>query len=72
MFDDWREEIEDMHDFGDHVCVVAVQSGRGKDSRLETQTRYAVLYEVHDTAITRMTLYRDPAEGLKAARLRPS
>jgi ketosteroid isomerase-like protein len=72
MFDEWREEIEEMRDFGDRVCVVAVQSGRGKDSGLETQARYAVVYEVRDTAITRMTLYRDPAQGLEGAGLQPA
>jgi ketosteroid isomerase-like protein len=71
-FDDWREEIEQMRDCDDRVCIVAVQSGRGKDSGVETQARYAVVYEVHGAAITRMTLYRDPAEGLEAAGLKPS
>jgi ketosteroid isomerase-like protein len=66
-FDEWREEIEQLHDLGDQVCAVALQRGRGRHSGIETQTRYAVLYEVRDKAITRMTLYGDPAEALRAA-----
>jgi len=48
-------------------CTVALQRGRGKDSGIETQTRYAVVYEVHGEAISRMTLYLEPAEALEAA-----
>ena len=63
-FDGWHEEIEEMRDLGDQVYVVALQGGRGKDSGLETQTRYAIMYEVCGRAITRMTLYREPARRL--------
>jgi ketosteroid isomerase-like protein len=47
-FDNWHEEIEEMRDLGDLVYVVALQGGRGKDSGIETQTRYAVIYDVRD------------------------
>ena len=66
-FEGWHEEIEEIHDLGDRVCVVAVQSGRGKDTGIDTRTRYAVLYEVRGDAITRMTLYRNPERALEAA-----
>jgi ketosteroid isomerase-like protein len=66
MFEDWHEEIEQVHELGDQVCVVARQGGRGRDSGIETETRYAVMYEVHGKAITRMTLYREPADALRA------
>jgi ketosteroid isomerase-like protein len=68
-FDEWREEIEEIHDLGDQVCVVALQGGRARGSGIETQTRYAIMYEVRGKAITRMTLYRQPAEALRAAGL---
>jgi ketosteroid isomerase-like protein len=67
MFDDWHEEIEAIRDFGDRIYVEALQGGRGKDSGIETQTRYAVIYEVHNQAIARMTLYREPVAALRAA-----
>ena len=69
-FDDWHEDIEQIRDLGNQVHVVAVQRGRGKDSGIETQTRYAIIYEIRDNAIARMTLYREPAEALQAAGLR--
>ena len=71
-FDEWSEEIEELHDAGDQVCVVALQRGRGRDSGIGTQTRYAILYEVRGGAITRMTLYSQPAEALRAAGLQRS
>jgi ketosteroid isomerase-like protein len=69
MFDEWQERVEQIYDAGDLVCVVARQQGRGKDSGVETQTRYAVLYEVRNEAIIRMTLYLEPAKALEAAGL---
>jgi ketosteroid isomerase-like protein len=64
-FDEWREEIEEMRDLGANVYVVATQRGRGKGSGIETETRYAVVYELHGGRITRMTLYPEPAEALE-------
>src|ERR671910_1376065 len=65
-FDEWREEIEEMRDLGSQVCVVLTQYGRGKGSGIETETRYAVLYEVRGNQITRMTLYPGPVAALDA------
>ncbi|MDQ3964817.1 MAG: nuclear transport factor 2 family protein [Actinomycetota bacterium] len=61
-FDDWSEEIEDLRAVGDEVHAVAVQSGRERATGIETRMRYAVGYRVEDGVITRMTLYRDPAD----------
>jgi ketosteroid isomerase-like protein len=71
-FDEWDEEIEEIRDLGGQVYVVAIQSGRAKDSGIETQTQYALLYEIRDDAITRITLYGQPSEALRAAGLEPS
>jgi ketosteroid isomerase-like protein len=66
-FDEWREEIEEIRDLGEKVFVVATQRGRGKESGAEVETRYALLYEVQDDKIARMTLFRGPSEALEAA-----
>ena len=70
-FDDWREEIDEIRDLRSQVFVVATQRGRGKGSGIEIETRYALLYEARDGQITRMTLFRAPAEALAAAGVRP-
>ena len=65
-FDEWHEEIHEFRDLGDKVCVVATQRGRGRGSGVEVETRYALLYEVQEDKITRMTLFRGPSEALEA------
>ncbi len=69
-FDDWREEIDEIRDFGSQVYVVATQKGRGKGSGIEIETRYALLFEVRGGQITRMTMFSEPAEALAAAGVR--
>jgi ketosteroid isomerase-like protein len=66
-FDDWSEEIEEMREVGGAVLVVALQRGRGRDTGIELETRYALLYWVRDGLIARITLYRDRDEALAAA-----
>jgi ketosteroid isomerase-like protein len=66
-FDDWSEEIEEVRDLGDHVCVVATQRGRGKETGLRVEYRYAVLYEIRGDKVTRMTMHPDPETALEAA-----
>ena len=66
-FDDWREEVHEMRDLGSQVLVVATQRGRAKASGIDIDTRHAVLYETRGGQITRMTLFREPADALAAA-----
>ena len=66
-FEEWREEIEEMRDLGSLVYVVATQRGRGKGSGIELEARYALLYEVRDAKIMRMTMFTDPADALARA-----
>ena len=56
-FDGWREEIDAVRDLDGGVLVEATQRGRGRESGVELQTRYATVYEIQDGAISRMTLY---------------
>jgi ketosteroid isomerase-like protein len=65
----WRETIEDMHDFGDQVCVVTTQRGRGKGSGIELEDRYVTLYEIEGDRINKLTLYKTTADALAAAGL---
>ena len=70
-FDEWSEEIEEIRDLGgDYVLVAARQRGRGKATGIETELRYALLYEVEDGKIGSMTFYSDVADALEAVGLR--
>jgi ketosteroid isomerase-like protein len=66
-FDEWTEEVHEIHDRGDQVVVVATQHGRGKGSGADVTTRYATVYGVRNGEIASMTLYPDPEKGLRAA-----
>jgi len=66
-FEEWHEDIEELRELGSHVYVLAIQRGRGRGSGIDTETRYAVLYELREGLITSMTLYPDPAEALRVA-----
>ncbi|HYI37258.1 MAG TPA: nuclear transport factor 2 family protein [Thermoleophilaceae bacterium] len=68
-FEAWREDIEGIRDAGDRVCVVATQRGRGRESGIDIETRYAVVYEVQRGKIIGMALYAEPAEALEAVGL---
>lgn len=68
-WDEWREEIEEIRDLGGQVLVVSTQHGRAKESGIEVETRYAVLYDVHGDKITRMALYSGPEKALAASGL---
>ena len=68
-FEGHREEIEEIRDLGDLVCIVANQRGRGKGSGAGVELRYALLYEVKGDQITRFTAYPTLGEALEAAGL---
>jgi ketosteroid isomerase-like protein len=66
-FDNWREEIHEIRDLGRHVYVVATQRGRAKASGMEIEARYALLYQVEGSRITRVTLFATEDDALAAA-----
>ena len=68
-FEDWREEIEDIRDAGDQVCVVATQRGRGRETGIDIEARYAVVYKLQGGKIIGTALYGDPADAFEAAGL---
>jgi ketosteroid isomerase-like protein len=67
-WDEYTEELREIRDLGDQVCVVAMQRGRGKGSGVELSTEFASLYEIRDGMVTRITMYSDLASALEAAR----
>jgi len=67
-WEDYAEEIREVRDLGDRVCVVATQRGRGKGSGLEIENLFAGLYEVEDGLITSVTMFESPEAAFAAAR----
>jgi ketosteroid isomerase-like protein len=65
-WDEWSREIEEIHDLGERVLVNETQRGRGKGSGAEWQGNFGMLYELHDSKITRWTIYDDLSEAWRA------
>lgn len=65
-WDDWREEVEEIRDLGARVLVVSTQCGRGKESGIDWEARFAMLYEFRRGKISRWTIYDDLDEAAQA------
>jgi ketosteroid isomerase-like protein len=68
-FEGHHEEIEEIRDLGDLVCVIAIQRGRGRGSGAAVEQRYALLYELKGGKITHFTAFSTPAEAFESAEL---
>jgi ketosteroid isomerase-like protein len=69
-FDDWEIEVLALHDpGGDKVVGVLRQRGRSKTTGLPVDMLYAQVFTIRDGKQTRMEMYADPDEALKAVGL---
>ena len=66
-WDDFRDEVEEMHDAGERILVISTQRGRGKGSGIEWEGRFGMVYDVRDGRIVRWTVYDDPTAAAEAA-----
>lgn len=70
-WDDWSFEVEALHDAGDKVVALVRQRGRSKASGLVVEMSFAQVWTLRNGQETRMEMYADPAEGLRAVGLAP-
>jgi len=70
-WEDWRLEVEDLVDAGGEVVAIVRQSGRSKTTGLPVDMGFAQLWTLSDGKQTRMRMYADPEEALRAAGLAP-
>jgi ketosteroid isomerase-like protein len=69
-FDDWEIEVEALHDAGDdRVVGIMRQRGCSKTTGLRVDMVYAQVFTIRDGRETRMEMYSDPDEALKAVGL---
>jgi SnoaL-like protein len=67
-FTELHVDIEEIRDLGAGLVLqVTLHRGRGKGSGAEVAYRFALLYELHDAAITHMTLFLSTEDALEAA-----
>jgi ketosteroid isomerase-like protein len=70
---EWRVEVEQLLGAPDgRVVIVMSTHMRGKGSGLPFAERVANVWEFKDEKLWRATLYRDPADALRATELLPS
>jgi len=68
-WDDWRLELDSLHDAGDKVVAIMRQHGKSKTTGLEVEMTFAQVWTVRDGKQARMEMYADPAEALAAVGL---
>ncbi len=69
-FEDWRIEVESVHDAGDEqVLVILHQHARSKSTGLPVDMTLGQVYTIVGGRQTRMEMYSDPAEALRAVGL---
>jgi ketosteroid isomerase-like protein len=68
-WDDWGLEIQGIYDAGDKVVVVVHQRGRARTTGMTLDMVFAQTWTIRDGRLTRMDMYSDPSDALKAAGL---
>jgi ketosteroid isomerase-like protein len=70
-WEDWELEVESWHEAGERVVVIVRQHGRAKATGMPLEMRFAQLFTVSDGKETRMEMYAEPDEAMRAAGLSP-
>jgi ketosteroid isomerase-like protein len=68
-WDDWDLGIEELRDAGDKVVAVHRQRGRSKSTGLPVDMSFAMVWTLREGKETRMEMYSDVGEALKAVGL---
>jgi ketosteroid isomerase-like protein len=68
-FDEWELEVEALHDAGERVVALVHQRGRSKTAGMPVEMSFAQVWTVREGMQTRMDMYSDRDEALKAAGL---
>ncbi len=69
VWDDFRFEVEELIDAGDHVVAVAKLSGKGKGGGVSVDQHDVHVLTLRDGRCTRLAVRRDRAEALEAVGL---
>jgi len=66
-FDDWRVELDSIHDVGEQVVLLLRQHGRAKATGMVVDMSLGMVFTLQDGLQTWMQMYADPDEALRAA-----
>ena len=68
-WEDWELEVDAFHNAGDEVVALVRQRGRSKVAGMTVDMTFAQVFTLRDGKETRMDMYSDPDEVLKAVGL---
>jgi uncharacterized protein len=74
LFDAWESyhiEVERIEEVGERVLAIVREVARGRASGMEIDGRWGYLVTVEDGRIVRIEAYRDAAQALQLAGLKP-
>jgi len=66
-WEEWRLEVESLHEAGEKVVAILRQHGRSKASGLDIDMVFAQVWTFRDGRYLRMDMYSDTGEALAAA-----
>ncbi len=69
IWDDWEATIEEIHDLGDRVVVIASQRGSAEAAVVPLEMRYGQVWTFRGERLLRTETFADPAEAMAAAGL---
>ena len=68
-WDDWKLEVESLHDGGDKVVAFVRQHGTSKAAGMPVEMSFAQVFTLRDGKQSRMEMYSDRKEALASAGL---
>ena len=68
VWEDWRVEVDDYLEIGDHVVVLASYRGRGKGSGVEIRQHGAHVFRLRDGKVVRLEIFADRGKAIASVR----
>jgi ketosteroid isomerase-like protein len=68
-WEEFRSVVDEYRDLGDHVLMLGRNKGRGKGSGMTIDGPTGAIYDFRDGKVSRIRLYLDQGEALRAAGL---
>jgi ketosteroid isomerase-like protein len=65
-WEDWELEVQSLQEAGEQVLAVMRQRGRSKSTGLLVEMSFGMLWTLRDGKQTRMEMYADPADAMRA------
>jgi ketosteroid isomerase-like protein len=66
LWDEWRIEIDEIHEQGDYVLVLGSWSGKGKGSAVPVRDTGGWFWRLKDRKGVLMRFYANPSEAVRA------